>query len=513
MSFRSVRELLRVRAALGDHVAYGAGREGRALTYADLAAVTAGWADPLVEQGLRPGSRAALLLQDPLTFVPAYLGLIASGITVLPLNAEAPDGEWSRLAGTLGADVVVTDRETVPDAFPRVWRAAEGRLTEEVTRRGPAAFPAPREQHGQVHPAVLLGSSGTTGAPKVVPLRESQLLHVARRVAAHHRLGPDERGYSPLPLFHINAQVVGVLSTLVAGSSLVLDRRFHRTGFWSLLDSWDVTWLNAVPAILAILARSDAPDERTASRVRFARSASAPLPRPVLERFQAHCRIPIVETYGMTEAAAQITANPVPPATARAGSVGRPVGVDLRVVNAQGRQCAPGDIGSVEIRGPSVVRHYVVTGREGGEQLRSARTQDGWLVTDDLGYLDEEGFLFLVGRADDVINRGGEKVYPKPVEDVLRAHPDVEQVAVVGRPDPVLGETPVAYVTADAAVDRALLVEELGALAASRLSAPDRPMRYLVVDGLPSGPTGKINRHRLADLEVDEPASLTARAS
>ena len=229
MSYRSVRELLRARAALGDHVAYGAGREGRVLTYADLAAVTASWADPLVEQGLRPGHRAALLLQDPLTFVPAYLGLIAAGITVLPLNAEAPDEEWSRLAGTLGADVVVTDRETAPDGFPRVWRAERGRLTEEVFRTGRTAFAAPRDHgnNGQhVQPAVLLGSSGTTGAPKVVPLRESQLLHVARQVAAHHRLGPDERGYSPLPLFHINAQVVGVLSTLVAGSSLVLDRRF-----------------------------------------------------------------------------------------------------------------------------------------------------------------------------------------------------------------------------------------------------------------------------------------------
>jgi acyl-CoA synthetase (AMP-forming)/AMP-acid ligase II len=347
----------------------------------------------------------------------------------------------------------------------------------------------------------------------VVPLRESQLLYVARRVAAHHRLGPDERGYSPLPLFHINAQVVGVLSTLVAGSSLVLDRRFHRTGFWPLLDSWNVTWLNAVPAILAILARSEAPDEETARRVRFARSASAPLPRPVLERFEEHCRVPIVETYGMTEAAAQITANPVPPAAGSAGSVGLPVGVDLQVVDARRRPCAPGEIGSVEIRGPSVVRHYVVTDAEGGEHLRSARTADGWLVTDDLGYLDEDGFLFLVGRADDVINRGGEKVYPKPVEDVLRAHPDVDQVAVVGRPDPVLGQTPVAYVTADRTADRARLVEELGALAASRLSAPDRPMRYLVVDGMPSGPTGKINRNRLSDLEVDEAASVTARAS
>src|ERR671923_2739895 len=244
MSFRSVRELLRVRAALGDHVAYGAGREGRALTYADLAAVTASWADPLVEQGLRPGHRAALLLQDPLTFVPAYLGLIAAGVTVLPLNAEAPDGEWSRLAGTLGADVVVTDRETAPDAFPRVWRAAEGRLTEEVTRRGPAVFLAPREQHGQVHPAVLLGSSGTTGAPKVVPLRESQLLYVARQGAAHHPPGPDERGHNPLPPFHINAQVVGVLSTLVAGSSLVLDRRVPPPRFLPPLASWEVAWVN-----------------------------------------------------------------------------------------------------------------------------------------------------------------------------------------------------------------------------------------------------------------------------
>ena len=165
----------------------------------------------------------------------------------------------------------------------------------------------------------MITSSGTTGAPKVVPLGEQQLVATAESIAAHHRLERWDRGYSPLPLFHINALVVGVLSTVVSGGSLIVDRRFSARDFWSKIGEHGATWLNFVPGPLAVLAGAAPPTEGQRRRVRFARSASAPLPPAVLRRFEATCGVSVLETYGMTETASQIAANPLDPAGRRVG--------------------------------------------------------------------------------------------------------------------------------------------------------------------------------------------------
>lgn len=501
----TVAELLDNHAALGDHLAYaigGAGtarygspeRPGTTLSYARLAAVTRPWR-ALARERL-PRRRAVLQIADPLRFAVAFLGLMAGGATVVPLDPNAPEEELRHLVDLLGGDVLVSDRPA-RDSVP-VWSIGEGG-TAPVD---PAPLPpTPRRAPLDPHPALLLSSSGTTGTPKVIPLEERQLLYVAGRVAEHHRLNSDERGYCPLPLFHVNAEVVGLLSNLVAGSSLVLDPKFRRTGFWDLVDHWGVTWINAVPAVLAILARSEPPPAGVSERVRFARSASAPLPVPVLEEFEARTGVRVVETYGMTEAAAQITANPIPPGSQRKGSPGLPVGVEVRVADAHGKPLPPGAVGAVEIRGPSVIEHYLVPGPE--ERLRPARETSGWLHTGDLGHFDGDGYLFLAGRADDVINRGGEKVYPRPIEDVLRLNPDVVEVAVVGQPDTILGQCPVAYVIPRPAADPERLEADLRHLAISRLGPPHRPVAYHVRQSLPAGPTGKISRKRLRDLVAE----------
>jgi acyl-CoA synthetase (AMP-forming)/AMP-acid ligase II len=422
---------------------------------------------------------------------------MAGGATVVPLDPNAPDEERRHLVDLLGGDVLVSDRNAV-DAVP-VWSIGED-FAPPANPDPPAR--TPRRLPLEPHPALILSSSGTTGTPKVIPLGERQLLYVAGKVAAHHRLNGKERGYNPLPLFHVNAEVVGLLSTLVAGSSLVLDPKFRRTGFWDLVDHWGVTWINAVPAVLAILARSEPPSPQLARRIRFARSASAPLPIPVLEAFESHTGIPIVETYGMTEAAAQITANPIPPQPHRPGSPGLPVGVEVRVVNARGKECPPGTVGSVEIKGKSVIEHYLLPGTD--ERLRPARERSGWLRTGDIGHFDADGYLYLAGRADDVINRGGEKVYPRPIEDVLRRSSDVVEVAVIGRPDSILGQCPVAYVIPRPTADPERLEADLQRLAGSRLGPPHRPVAYHLRRTLPAGPTGKISRKKLRDLVEQE---------
>ena len=287
---------------------------------------------------------------------------------------------------------------------------------------------------------IFLCTSGTTGTPKGILLREDQLTHVAAAVAAHHRLTPADRGYCCLPLFHINAEVVGLLGTLAAGACLVVDRKFSRRGFWELIGTRQITWINAVPAIITILAMD--PPVAVPGRVRFIRSASAPLAPSALERFEDSFGIPVVETYGMTEAASMITANPLD-GPRKAGSAGRPAGTEVRVVSRDEdllRPCPPGTIGRVQIRGPGVITEYAAGGPAG------AIDADGWLETGDLGHLDQDGYLFLAGRSDDVINRGGEKIYPREIEEFLLTQPGVRSAVVVAASDEVLGQRPVAYV-------------------------------------------------------------------
>ncbi|HLI25241.1 MAG TPA: AMP-binding protein, partial [Acidimicrobiales bacterium] len=339
----------------------------------------------------------------------------------------------------------------------------------------------------------------------------AQLLGTAMAVVDNLHLTADDTGYSPLPLWHINGLVVGVLSAAVAGSRLVVDRRFSRRAFWPVVDHEAVTWVNLVPAIITVLANSGgdpAPGGSGhhgdagfaalgASRVRLARSASAPLAPAVRERFENRYGIPVVETYGMTEAASQITANPL--GACRPGSVGLPAGLELRVVDRGGRPLPVGEAGGVQIRGPRVTSWYWDPGA-GGSQ-RPATGPGGWLNTGDVGWLDDDGYLFLVGREDDVINRGGEKVQPREVEDLLLADRRVMAAAVVGRPHPTMGEEPVAYVIASPdAGDPARLVADLEARAAQTLSRFKRPAEIIVAPTLPAGPTGKIRRSAVKSL-------------
>jgi acyl-CoA synthetase (AMP-forming)/AMP-acid ligase II len=352
---------------------------------------------------------------------------------------------------------------------------------------------------------VLLATSGTTGVPKLIALSEAQLLHAARNVSDHHQLAPSDRGFNPLPLFHINAEVVGLLATLVAGSCLVLDDRFHRTGFWALMGHRRITWINAVPVIVSRLATLGS-EEMVPPGIRFIRSASSPLPTPTLAQFEESTGIRVLETYGMTEAASQITANPLR-GLRKPGSVGVPVGVELRIVSDVDPPVGRGHgsdpvVGHVEIRGPSVITAY------GGAAHADRFDDDGWLRTGDLGRLDDEGFLFLSGRSDDVINRGGEKIFPREIEDSIVGDPDVIAVSVVGRDDPEYGQVPVAFLVLRGVHDdshgalASVIVDRIRLNLESEFVPSRRPHALHVVSELPIGATGKVQRRLLRDQDV-----------
>ena len=494
----STLQLLEYRRRDRSAVAFTEGVTGRRLTWEGVALTADAWR----ARDLEPGVRIGLHLADPLAAAAHFLAALATGTTVAPLNPCGSPAELAAQVGAAGLAAVVTDTGdpavtaavAASGAVPLSGDSATWRLPEVGAVDGPRA-------------ALIMASSGTTGAPKLIPLSEAQLLHTARGVAAHLGLDATERGFSPLPLFHINGLVVGVLAALVAGSSLVVDRRFSHRSFWAVVEREEVTWLNLVPAILTVLGSGEGGP--APARVRLARSASAPLAAATRERFEARFAIPVVETYGMTEAASQITANPLD--RNRRGSVGLPVGVELRVVDRGRRPQTAGRTGAVEIRGAGVTPSYWAPagpGRPVPEVVPATRL-DGWLMTGDVGHVDEDGYVYLTGRADDVINRAGEKVQPREIEEVILGDPRVSVAVVVGRPHPTLGEEAVAYVLpAPGAGDHDRLAQELTSACAAALSGFKRPAEIVVTSALPSGPTGKARR---AQIRAMAAAAVAAR--
>jgi oxalate---CoA ligase len=492
----TLRELVAERAARYPHRCFLAdARSERSFDFTTLNTAADSWRRELDAAGVPSGARVLVDVDDPLAFCAVHLAVIAAGRCSTPVDPAAPPAEAERTRRALRPWLVVSDRATLP-----------GMQVDPATGR-PASPAAPlqvADLSDQWAGLVALLTSGSTGTPKTVVLTEHQLLHAARCVADHHALSATDRGFSPLPLFHINAQVVALLATLLAGGTLVLDRRFHRTGFWRLLVEHGITWVNAVPAILSILALGDIP--AVPPELRFIRSASAALPATARERVAARSGVTVVESYGMTEAASQITATPLqgghPP-----GSVGRPVGVELDVVGPDGRHCAPDVVGRVRIRGESVICAYA-------EDVAAERFDAaGWLDTGDLGRLDTHGYLYLAGRADDVVNCGGELVHPQEVEEVLLGEAAVAMAAVTSRPHGVLGAVPVAWIQPVQVVDDAEageLVNRLRVRCERHLSQVKRPVEFRIVAGLPRSATGKVLRRRLRELLIPDAGCLEA---
>ncbi|HEY5267480.1 MAG TPA: AMP-binding protein [Acidimicrobiales bacterium] len=446
--------------------------------------------------GIRRGARVGLLLADPLTFSTWFLAGLSAGVWVAPLDPTVTAQNLHHVderARALSLTTVLSDRDA-PESAVVTWINVTG---GSDAANGESGLSDVAGDDG----GVLLSSSGTTGAPKVVALSMAQLLATATLIARHNSLSTSDRGLNSLPLWHVNAEVVGLLATLVAGSSLVLDDRFHRTGFWKIVDDFEVTWINAVPAIISRLA-SLQDGEVPAARVRFIRSASAPLSPQLFTEFETSTGIPIIQSYGMTEAASQISANPLN-GMRKAGSVGVAVGVSVRVVPLDDEPSSQGvDIGHIEIKGPTVIRAYESAAYD------DRFDADSWLRTGDLGYFDGDHYLFIVGRTDDVINRGGEKIYPLEIENVLATVKGVANVAVIGESDEVFGQVPVAYVqpsdveTLASSGTLSELVQRIRSKATEAFSKAHRPAVVKVVEEFPSAATGKIRKGLLRGGDV-----------
>lgn len=455
--------------------------------------------------GLEPGDRVAVILPSGLELAVTLLAIMAAGGVAVPLNNRLRPQELLSPLRDTAPRFLVTDGEgeaPAPELFaapvpcPSAGWGAPGleALRVAARREGQRAPVAPHPAAaGPEAPALILHTSGSTGRPKGAVLTHRNLLANAGQVVAAHQLVPTDVALCVLPLFHINGLVVTLLAPLLSGGSVVLPRRFEASAFWGWVEAHGVTWFSAVPTILSRLLSEPPPRRDALARLRFARSASAPLPTAVMEQFEARFGIPVIESMGMTEAAGQVTSNPLPPARRKPGSVGIAFGNQVRVVDDSGRPVDPGITGEVTVKGASVFGGYLDRPEADREALR-----EGWLYTGDLGHLDAEGYLFLTGRRKEIINRAGEKIAPREIEEVLHRLPAVEIACAVGVPDALYGEEIAAFLGLRAG--HTLQAAEVTAFCREHLAGFKVPRQIFFLDEFPRGPNGKVQRRGLLEL-------------
>lgn len=342
--------------------------------------------------------------------------------------------------------------------------------------------------------ALLMYTSGTTGAPKGVLLDHRNLLANARNISQEHRLDTGDRVFAALPLYHINGLVVTLLAPLFHGGSVVMTPRFSARTYWRDVARHGCTWINVVPTIVAYLLNNDEACTADLSALRFCRSASAALPVDHHRAFEARFGVGIIETMGMTETAAPMFSNPYDPACRRIGSIGLPSGGEAKVIDRDGRECAPDECGELVLRGEQVMRGYY----KRPEETRAAFTADGWLRTGDLGYRDSDGYFYINGRAKELIIKGGENIAPREIDEALLKHPGVLDAAVVGVPDTAYGQEIVAFIVPRISEGQgALDIADLHEHCLRELGRYKTPKEFRFVAELPRGPSGKVQRLKL----------------
>jgi acyl-CoA synthetase (AMP-forming)/AMP-acid ligase II/thioesterase domain-containing protein len=475
------------------------------LTYSDLERLIDASAARFREAGVGHEEIIAVALPNGPEAASSFLA-IASAAVCAPLNPQLTEKEHRAYLGELGAKAVVIGEHT-----PEVERAAEG-LAIPVLRlagrreRGagwfdiellegarPGARPAQDRPAAPDDTALILPTSGTTSRPKLVPLSHGNLSISAGNIQATLRLEPADRCLNLMPLFHIHGLVGAFLSTLSAGGSMVCTPGFSAQHFLEWLAELAPTWYSAVPTIhQAVLACAGAAGGAGACRLRFVRSSSASLPPSVMAELEELFQAPVVEAYGMTEASHQMACNPLPPQQRKPGSVGLPTGIDIAVVDEQGSPLPAGAVGEILIRGATITRGYLRNEAANRDAFR-----DGWFRTGDQGRFDQDGYLQLTGRTKELINRGGEKIAPREIEEVLLEHPAVAQAIAFSVPHRTLGEDVGAAIVLKSG--NGLAAAELRQFATERLPGFKVPRVIRFLEEAPRGPTGKLQRIGLAE--------------
>jgi acyl-CoA synthetase (AMP-forming)/AMP-acid ligase II/thioesterase domain-containing protein len=476
----------------------GVGR--RPLVFRQLVLQVARTVRVLNELGIGRPDRVAIVLPNGPEVAVCCLS-VASAATCAPLNPAYSAAEFEFYLSDLKPRIIIVDSQS-DSAAMGVADSMGIPVVQLVTSQDePAGIftvqgapVKPSTDSGSAEPsdiALLLHTSGSTSRPKLVPLSQANMCASAASIRASLQLTTEDCCLNIMPLFHIHGLIGAVLSSLAAGASVVCTPRFEAARFFDWLDEFQPTWYTAVPTMhRAILARA-VQDRAGRSRLRFIRSCSAALPPKLMGELENAFCVPVIEAYGMTEACHQITINPLPPGIRKPGSVGQPTGCEVATLDETGAVTPPGQIGAVAIRGANVTLGY-----ENDPEANASSFTSGWFRTGDLGVFDPDGYLFLTGRTKEIINRGGEKISPREVDEVLMDHPAVAQAITFAVPDERLGEDIGAAVVLHEGA--AVTTLELQAFVAERLADFKVPRQVVVLRELPEGRTGKLRRIGLA---------------
>jgi oxalate---CoA ligase len=458
--------------------------------------------------GLGDGDCVALLLPNGPVLAQMFLS-VAACATCAPINPHVSPAELAFYLRNLGARAIIIS-ELAPSSTIEVAVRAEIKIFKLKSSGGIFELfsSEPLPEKCKVRPinsdsvALLLHTSGTTARPKLVPLRHGSLLNSAYDTASWLQLSRDDRCLNIMPLFHIHGLIGGLLSALVGGGSSVCPPDFRPDQFFHWLIDTQATWYTAVPTMhRAIVNRvSEYPELTGRNSLRFVRSCSAPLPPSLSAELFRTFNAPIIEAYGMTEAAHQMTSNPLPPAVQKPGTVGLPAGPDISVMNETGDLLEAGAVGEVVIRGRSVI-----TGYQGNEVANTDSFTNGWFRTGDLGRFDEDGYLTLVGRLKEQVNKGGMKISPFEIEEALLNHPDVLEAAAFSVPHPTLGESIAAAVVLHPGAP--VTSVDLRGFLCGHLAPFKIPHRIFLLDQLPKGATGKLQRRDLSKTLLSTPST------
>jgi len=482
------------------------GAQRRRITYADLAQLVVDHSAALLHRGLRAGDVVALQASNSIELVVALLGAVRAGLVVAPLDPTLPWAERRARVDRIGARVLLTDA-------PQPERASDGNCPQWCLRTAPPSSAHSKPQMLLIatdsaravtaplsgltnDDALIMFTSGTTGMPKLLSWTHVNLAAAIDGIADAYQLNPSDATVAVMPLFHGHGLIATLLSTLSTGGAVLLPARgrFSAHTFWDDATTVGATWYTAVPTIHQILLEHASADRGGyRGQFRFIRSCSAPLSPTMARRIEATFNAPVLAAYGMTETTHQASSVlPASDAYARLHTVGTPTGLSVRIVDDNGATCPAGITGEIWLRGATVVRGYL-----GNPDATAGTFVDGWVRSGDLGTVDGHGNRAVQGRIKELINRGGEKISPEHVEDVLMSYPGVDQVAVFGIPDPLYGERVRAIIVRARGSD--LEVADLTSYCQHYLAPFEVPEGVTFADQLPLTAKGSLDRTKLSD--------------
>ncbi|BAZ32151.1 AMP-dependent synthetase and ligase [Cylindrospermum sp. NIES-4074] len=476
--------------------------EGPSLTYQQLRENVIELVSQLNSFGLQKCDRLSIAMTNGVPMAITFIAASLCGIAA-PLNPKYKQEEFAFYYEDTQAKALITLSATpaaaIAAASPDMLLInaqvnADGTLNFELVKTASEPGEAPNPQLPNADDvAMILHTSGTTSRPKRVPIRHRNLIASAHNIIGAYSLTPADTTLCLMPLFHIHGLVGCLLATLASGGTLVCPNGFNALEFWKLVETYKPTWYSAAPTMhQTILARASRNVEIVqANPFRFIRSSSAPLPPIIIEQLETTLNAPVLESYSMTEASHLMTTNPLPPNVRKPGSVGYGFGVEVGIMDTEGNLLSPGSLGEVVVKAPNVIDGY-----ENNPEANASAFVNGWFRTGDQGKIDADGYLRLTGRIKELINRGGEKISPLEVDDVLLRHPAVSEALAFAVPHKSLGEDIHAAVVLKAEVS----AKELELHCSTMLADFKVPKQIHILEQLPRGATGKLQRLAMAKL-------------